>query len=283
MSDIQYNPPTKVPPSGDRGRTSPFGGQGAIPNLFTLLNLFFGCIAIVFALQTESVIIYVNDEFSGSSFNIPEKLAWAGIFILIAAAVDFLDGFVARLFNATSNMGKQLDSLADVVSFGVAPGIILYQLLRLSYAREENGLNVSIIWLLPAFIVSCAAAYRLAKFNLDESQSYNFKGMPTPAVGLLIASFPLILHFEAAKLGMGNILTNKWILYAVILILSYLMVSNVRLMAMKFRDYSLKKNLPKYILIAIAIITAIIFHWIAVPFIFISYIILSGIYKNNLE
>src|SRR5438045_2255073 len=138
-----------------------------IPNIFTLLNLFFGCIAIVFALQTESVIIYVNDEFSGSSFNIPEKLVYAGIFIMIAAVIDFLDGFVARFFNATSGIGKQLDSLADVVSFGVAPAAILYQLLRFSFAREENGLEISMIWLLPAFIVSCAGAYRLAKFNLD--------------------------------------------------------------------------------------------------------------------
>src|SRR5687767_1161221 len=134
-----------------------------IPNVFTLLNLFFGCIAIVFALQTEAVILYVNDEFSGSSFNIPEKIVWAGIFIMIAALVDFLDGFVARLFKATSELGKQLDSLADVVSFGVAPAAILYQLLRLSYAREEDGLEVSILLLLPAFILSCAAAYRLAK------------------------------------------------------------------------------------------------------------------------
>ncbi|HEV8079836.1 MAG TPA: CDP-alcohol phosphatidyltransferase family protein, partial [Chitinophagaceae bacterium] len=134
-----------------------------IPNIFTLLNLFFGCLAIVFALQTESVIIYVNDEFSGSSFNIPEKLAWAGIFIFIAAIIDFLDGFVARLLHATSLIGKQLDSLSDVVSFGVAPAVIIYQLLRLSFAKEENGLDVSIIWLMPAFILSCAAAYRLAK------------------------------------------------------------------------------------------------------------------------
>jgi CDP-diacylglycerol--serine O-phosphatidyltransferase len=145
-----------------------------IPNLFTLCNLFFGCIAIVFALQTETITIYVNDDFS-SNFNIPEKLAFASLFLFAAAIIDFLDGFVARLFNASSEMGKQLDSLADVVSFGVAPGIILYQLLRLSYAREENGLDVSLTLLYPAFIVSCAAAYRLAKFNLDDSQKYSFK------------------------------------------------------------------------------------------------------------
>ena len=97
-----------------------------IPNLFTLLNLFFGCIAIVFALQTENINIYISDELT-SSFNIPEKLSYAALLLFAAAAVDFLDGFVARLFKADSLMGKQLDSLADVVSFGVAPGVILYQ------------------------------------------------------------------------------------------------------------------------------------------------------------
>ncbi|MDQ6756529.1 MAG: CDP-alcohol phosphatidyltransferase family protein [Bacteroidota bacterium] len=251
-----------------------------IPNFFTLLNLFFGCIAIVFALQTESVFIYVNDEL-GSSFNIPEKLGWAGIFIMIAAIIDFLDGFVARLFNATSAIGKQLDSLADVVSFGVAPGVILYQLLRLSFGREEHGLDVSIIWLLPAFIVSCAAAYRLAKFNLDGTQSYNFKGMPVPAIGLLVASFPLILHFNSTTFGIGNLLVNKWFLYCMIVLLSYLMLSDIFFMGMKFKDYSIKNNLPKVILIAVAIISAIFLQWIAVPVIFLFYIILSLVYKNK--
>src|SRR5690242_13220440 len=136
-----------------------------IPNIFTLLNLFFGCMAIVFALQTNNVIIYVNDQYN-SSFNIPEKISWAAICIIIAAVIDFLDGFVARLLKATSELGKQLDSLSDVVSFGVAPSVILYQLLRFSFAREENGLDVSLWVLVPAFILACAAAYRLAKFNL---------------------------------------------------------------------------------------------------------------------
>jgi len=251
-----------------------------IPNLFTLLNLFFGCIAIVMALQTQSLIIYQGEDFS-SSFSLPENLTWAGIFIMIAAVVDFLDGFVARLFKATSAIGKQLDSLADVVSFGVAPGVILYQFLRFSYAREENGLDISIIWLLPAFILSCAAAYRLAKFNLDETQLYHFKGMPTPAVGLLIASFPLIMHFNSASLGIGNILVNKWFLYVLILLLSYLMLSNIPFMGMKFRDYTLKNNIPKVILVVAGILSAIFLQWIAVPVIFIIYILLSLYLKTR--
>ncbi len=244
-----------------------------LPNIFTLLNLFFGCMAIVFALQTNSVVIYLNDEFN-SSFNIPEKLTWAAICIFIAAIIDFLDGFVARLLHATSSMGKQLDSLSDIVSFGVAPGVILYQLLRFSFAREENGLDVSIIWLAPAFLLSCAAAYRLAKFNLDDSQALSFKGVPVPAVGLLIASFPLILHFSNIA-SINNLLINKWFLYALIITISYLMVCNLRIMSLKFSDFTFKNNRPKIILLAIVIIAAIFLHWVAVPVIFIFYVLLS--------
>ena len=244
-----------------------------IPNIFTLLNLFFGCVAIVFALQTDSVIIYLNDEFN-SSFNIPEKLTWAAIFIIIAAFIDFLDGFVARLLKATSVLGKQLDSLSDIVSFGVAPGVIFYQLLRFSFAREENGLNVSMGWLLPAFILSCAAAYRLAKFNLDESQSTTFKGVPVPAVGLLIASFPLILHFNTIT-AVNSLLINKWFLYTIVALLSYLMISNMRMMSLKFPDFTIKSNIPKIILLVIAIVAGIFLQWIAVPIVFIFYVILS--------
>ncbi|MDO9374883.1 MAG: CDP-alcohol phosphatidyltransferase family protein [Ferruginibacter sp.] len=251
-----------------------------IPNIFTLLNLFFGCIAIVFALQTESIIIYTNDEFT-SSFNIPEKLAYASLFLYVAALVDFLDGFVARFFNVCSEMGKQLDSLADVVSFGVAPGVLLFQLLRMSLIREENGLDASIGWLLPAFVLSCAAAYRLAKFNLDTTQHYGFKGVPTPAVGLLIASFPLILHYSSNLLNINGWLINKWVLYVVIIVLSWLMVSNLSIMAFKFKDYTVKNNVPKIILIVIALLSIVFLKWLAVPVIFIAYIILSLLLKNK--
>ena len=265
----------------------PLGVRGIIPNIFTLLNLFFGCIAIVFALQTNSIIIYMSDQFN-TSFDIPEKISWAAICIMIAALIDFLDGFVARLLKATSDMGKQLDSLSDVVSFGVAPAVILYQLLRFSFAREVNGLAVSIIWLVPAFILACAAAYRLAKFNLDTTQQFSFKGLPVPAVGLLIASFPLILHFNFIN-SVNAIIINKWFLYAVIVVLSYLMVSNHRMMSLKFADFTFKNNLPKIILLVIAIIAALFLQWIAVPVVFIVYILLSLTSpkaigpKNNVE
>ena len=244
-----------------------------IPNLFTLINLFFGCLAIVFALQTNNVIIYVNEQFN-SSFNIPEKITWASICIMIAAVIDFLDGFVARLLKATSEMGKQLDSLSDVVSFGVAPSVIVYQLLKFSFAREENGLNVSILWLMPALLLACAAAYRLAKFNLDTTQQYYFKGVPVPAVGLLIASFPLILHFNETS-SVTTLLMNKWFLYMLVIILSYLMVSNHRMMSLKFSDFTINSNMPKIILLVIAIIAVLFLQWAAVPVVFIFYILLS--------
>jgi CDP-diacylglycerol--serine O-phosphatidyltransferase len=251
-----------------------------IPNIFTLLNLFFGCVAIVFALQTQNINIYMSDEFS-SSFNIPESISTAALFLFAAAVVDFLDGFVARLFKASSEMGKQLDSLADVVSFGVAPGVILYQLLRMSYMREEDGLDRSILLFMPAFIYSCAAAYRLAKFNLDDSQAYGFKGLPTPAAGLLIASFPLILHFGNGLININDLLINKWVLYGLIVFLSWIMVSNIPLMALKFKDFKPKNNLPVLMLAGIGLVAVIALHWLAVPIIFIAYIILSLALKNK--
>ncbi len=121
-----------------------------IPNLFTLLNLVFGCIAIVFTLQNGIGI--ANDDSTGAQWVImPEAMWMASLFIALAGVVDFLDGFVARLFKATSEMGKQLDSLADVVSFGVAPSLIIYQFLRISYAQKENGLGWH--WYQPLFLL----------------------------------------------------------------------------------------------------------------------------------
>ena len=251
-----------------------------LPNLFTLLNLIFGCIAIVFALQTEHINIFTNDEFT-SSFNVPEKLSYAALFLYASALVDFLDGFVARFFKSSSEMGKQLDSLADVVSFGVAPGVIFYQLLRMSFIREETGLDTSIAWLLPAFLFAAAAAYRLAKFNLDTSQSYGFKGVPTPAAGLLVASLPLILHYGTGYINISEWLINKWVLYILIIVLSWLMVSRLPMIALKFNHFSIKNDMPKIILLAIGLVAAIFLKWLAVPIIFIAYIILSLAFKNK--
>lgn len=243
-----------------------------IPNLFTLLNLVFGCVAIVYSLQ-NGFMAFTDDQ-GTQLLNIPEKIWMASLFIGLAGLVDFLDGFIARLFKATSEMGKQLDSLADVVSFGVAPAVILYQFLRLSYAQEEDGMDVSMFWLALAFLIPAAAAYRLAKFNLDTEQQYSFKGVPTPAVGLLIASLPLI-YWNVNEAWVLKLLLNKWFLYGLILVLSYLMVSNLSMMSLKFKDFSVKNNLSKYILLVIAIISIVGLKWLSVPVIFIAYVLVS--------
>lgn len=250
-----------------------------IPNLFTLLNLVFGCLAIVFTLQ-NGIMITVNAEGTELLY-IPEKIWMASLFIGIAAVVDFLDGFVARLFNASSEMGKQLDSLADVVSFGVAPGMIIYQFLRLSFAQEEGGLDTSVFWLLPAFILPCAAAWRLARFNLDTSQTYHFKGMPVPAAGIFFAALPLI-YWNVNEAWIQNLLLNKWFLYGLVFLFSWLMVSTLPLMALKFKDYSLKNNLPKYLLVVIALISFLLLKWLAVPVIIVGYVLLSLLFKNKI-
>lgn len=249
-----------------------------IPNIFTLLNLVFGCLAIVAILQNGIIIQYSAE--GAQYIDIPEKIWLASLYIAIAAVIDFLDGFVARLFNAHSEMGKQLDSLADLVSFGVAPSLIIYQFLRMSYAREEQGIEVSAVLLAPALLVAVAGAYRLARFNLDSSQQFGFKGVPIPAAGLLIASLPLI-YWHSYNETIISILLNKWFLYGLILAVSWLMVSKLPLMALKFKDFSVKNNLPKIILLLFSIIMIVLFQWLAVPAIFIGYIILSLIFKNK--
>lgn len=257
-----------------------------IPNLFTLLNLLFGCIAIVFILQTGQSIVILNEGLGTYEPFFPEKMAWGALFIFFAAAIDFFDGFVARLLKASTDKGKQLDSLSDVVSFGVAPGMILYQLLRLGYARGEGGLDVSIAYLLPAFIFTCAVAYRLAKFNVSTNQSDSFKGVPSPAAGLVVASFPLIIWFAdtdaeswQASLQIPQALINIWLLYAAVILLSYLMVSNRNFIAFKFKDYSWGNNTIKYSLLILSVILLVVLRWLAIPVIFVLYLVFSAFSK----
>lgn len=247
-----------------------------IPNIFTLLNLLCGCIAIVYIVQPGLVTDTTGD---GSQYIItPEQATIGSLFIGIAAVVDFLDGFVARLFKATSELGKQLDSLADVVSFGVAPGMIIYEFLKMSYAQQEGGLDTNMVFIIPAFIIPCAGAYRLARFNIDTTQSNGFKGVPIPAAGLLIASFPLIF-WSANNATITQVLVNKWFLYGVVLVVSYLMVSTLPMMALKFKNFGVKDNWPKFLLVGIAVLAAIFLQWLAVPVVFIIYVLLSLLLK----
>ncbi len=245
-----------------------------IPNIFTLANLFFGCLAIVYGLQLEVAFMY-DSAGERITHSLQSSLWMSSMFIGIAAVIDFLDGFVARLLKVPSEMGKQLDSLSDVVSFGVAPGVIMYQILRMVAASESETLETSIAWAYPAFLVPCFAAWRLAKFNIDTRQQYGFRGVPTPAVGLLIASFPLILYYDYFDGSVNSMLLNRWVLYAIIAIVSFLMVSDIPIMSLKFRDYTLRSNLMKLVLVVVAIVAALVLKWMAVPAIFVLYIILS--------
>lgn len=244
-----------------------------IPNFFTLLNLLFGCMAIVLIMQTGETIVQL-DATGASQVFLPEKIWWGALLIYAAALVDFLDGFLARLFKASSEMGKQLDSLSDIVSFGVAPALILYQLLRLGYAQEEYGLDVSLLALLPAFLYTCAVAWRLAKFNISIDQSDTFTGVPSPAAGLLIASFPLIMRYPT--FNVQGYFINTWLLYAVIALVSYLLLSGRSFMALKFKDYGLRNNRLKYGLLVTALLLLLLLQWLAVPIIFVLYLLVSA-------
>lgn len=237
----------------------------------------FGCIAIVLILQTGETIVYL-EGMGTTQVMLPEKIWWGALFIFGAAIIDFLDGFLARLMNASSEMGKQLDSLSDVVSFGVAPCMILYQLLRISFAQEENGLDTSVAWLLPAFLFSCAVAWRLAKFNISTNQTHSFIGVPSPAAALVVASLPLCLAYQRFDIEIWII--NKWILFALIIALSYLMLTNRRFIAFKFRGMGVKENWEKYTLIAAGIVCIILLGWLAVPVIFVLYLVLSAFIKE---
>jgi len=252
-----------------------------IPNLFTLLNLICGCLAIIFTLQ-NGIITTVSPNTGIELIDIPEKIWLASLFIGIAALVDFLDGFVARLFKAGSEMGKQLDSLADLVSFGVAPGLILYQFLRLAIAQDAGGLDTSFAGLLPALLIPAAAAWRLARFNLDNSQSVVFKGLPVPAVGMFVAALPVI-YYHVNEDWVLDVMLNKWILYGIILFLSFMMISSIPMLSLKFSDFTIKNNLPKFILAGISVAVLVLFPWLSVPLIIIAYILLSLVFRKKLK
>lgn len=249
-----------------------------IPNFFTLLNLVFGCLAIVATLQNG--LVFTPDIDGKQWIDIPPQIWMASLFIGLAAVVDFLDGFLARALKADSSMGKQLDSLADVVSFGVAPAMILYQFLRLSFAQQEDGLNISAWLLSPVFILPAAAAWRLARFNLDTSVSYGFKGMPVPAAGIFVASYPLI-YWNVDQSWVDPLMKNAWFIYSTALGLSVLMVSQLPLMALKFRDYSFAHNKEKYILVILALVLVFLLKWLAIPAIIVAYVLLSLLFQKK--
>jgi len=257
-----------------------------LPNLLTLLNLFLGCMAVIFAMQSGIMPMFdemgspLTNSANVQFINLPENITAASFLIIGAAVIDFFDGFVARWLKAESELGKQLDSLADVVSFGVAPSLIMYQFLRLSYAQQENGLDVSVIWLLPAFLFTCAAAYRLARFNIDPEQQLVFRGLPVPAAGLTIASIPLIYWFTD-KAWLINLVLNKWVLYLVLLGLSGLMISRITLLSLKIKPAGVKKSLPQLLIVLVAVISAVLLQWAFIPVTVAIYIVVSLLLKKK--
>jgi CDP-diacylglycerol--serine O-phosphatidyltransferase len=250
-----------------------------IPNLFTLGNLLCGCVAIQYA--------YLQD------------FRMAAFFVLGGAILDFFDGFVARLLKVQSELGKQLDSLADVVTFGVAPGMILFNyfvfLMELDQFNAWNPAEFSTNQTVP-FILACLSftipvfsAIRLAIFNLDKGQSHSFRGLPTPANGLFFVFFcsAAFIHNEQRGYGSENwidpelpesiigLLFNGWILSILILLFSFLMVSRIPLFALKFKSFGFKGNEIRYVFLTLAAVVLIIFQFRAIPVIVVLYILLS--------
>ena len=233
----------------------------SIPNIFTLLNLLSGTIAVIFAVQGQLVIA--------------AYLVFLGIFF------DFFDGFFARLLNVQGELGKQLDSLADVVTSGVVPGIVLFQLLKSKNAIEIFNTEI-VSWqtneveFLPfiGLAVTLAAAYRLAKFNIDERQTSSFIGLPTPAAALVVLSLPLILEYSAFETA-SIIIQNKWFLILLTAILCYLMNAEIPLFSLKFKNYTWKDNKVKFIFIILTAILLVIFQFIAIPMIILLYVFIS--------
>jgi CDP-diacylglycerol--serine O-phosphatidyltransferase len=254
-----------------------------IANFITLLNLIFGCIAIVFTLQ--GVWQWVEDPNQIAGYRVElqtEQLYLASLFIALAAVVDFFDGFIARLLGAEVEMGKQLDSLADVVSFGVAPSMIIFQFLRLSLAKEDDGLSSSFFWLVPAFFLAAAAAWRLARFNIDQSTpAFYFRGTPVPSVGITVAALPLI-WWQANAQWEIDLLTNKWALYGLVAALSWLMVSDMPVMSNKPATKSLAGFMPHLCVAMTAILTALFLGWWAVPVTFAAFVIFSIVFKKSI-
>ena len=247
-----------------------------IPNLLTLLNLLSGTIAVYFAVKEELVI--------------------AAGFVFLGIIFDFFDGFAARILKVQGELGKQLDSLADVVTSGVVPGIVLFQLISKSVENKcwENAVNSVLktdneLYFTSTFFISLigllftmGAAYRLAKFNIDVRQTSSFIGLPTPAAALVVLSLPLILNYSGNEFASG-IIQNVWFLIGLAVLLCYLMNAEIPLFSLKFKDYSWKKNKIKYLFIILTAILSTLFQFIAIPIVILLYVLLSTVENRQLK
>ena len=245
-----------------------------IPNLFTLLNLFSGMLGVLMASS--------------------DRLVAAAGFVLLGIFFDFFDGFFARKLNVHGDLGKQLDSLADVVTSGVVPGIIMFQLLlhtvRDSYFKElscEEGswstFDETFYYFIPftGLLITLAAAYRLANFNIDVRQSDSFIGLPTPAFAIFVISLPLILAYDESSWVAGWI-QNTYVLIGITLAGCYLMNANLPLFSLKFKSYGWRGNEFPYVFLALSALMLLLFNLVGVPLIIVLYILMS-IIQNFLD
>jgi len=220
-----------------------------IPNLLTISNLICGCIALYFTFHNNLVL--------------------AAYIIGLAAVFDFMDGAVARLLNMSSPMGKELDSLADMVSFGVVPGSVVFHLLEASTLSAYSFVALTI----PAF-----SAYRLAKFNVDERQNENFIGLPTPANCLIFVSLPLITSFHGESM-IASVIEIPEVLIALTLLLSLALVSELTLFSLKFKNLKFADNKLRFFFIGMAVLLLALLQFSAIPLIVLLYLILSIVFK----
>ncbi len=218
-----------------------------LPNAITCLNLFSGCLALcaVFA----------------------DNLVLAAYFVALSAVFDFFDGLVARALHVSSPIGKDLDSLADVVSFGVVPGAMLFALLGRAGADLPDWLPYA------GFILTVFSALRLAKFNNDTRQSDSFIGLPTPACTLVVASLPLILADD--RLSLSSFILNPWVLLGLTVVLSGLLVAELPLFALKFKSLRWQDNKLRIVFLLLSIILLLLLGPVAVPPIILLYVLLS--------
>ena len=234
-----------------------------IPNCITLLNLFCGCIAVVYAVMNQ--------------------LQLAAIFVFFGILFDFLDGFAARILKVTSEIGVQLDSLADMVTSGVVPGIVMFQLLRMA---ETGGWNLDLfgmhseVTLVPllGFVITLDSAYRLANFNVDENQVSSFRGLPTPANTLLILSIPQILMYQNKEV-LNDFILKPWFLMALTLVSAYLLNANIPLFALKFKGTGFQENGVKYLFLIGSMVLLLALKFLAIPMIILLYILTSLVFK----
>lgn len=240
-----------------------------IPNFITSLNILSGGVAILFAVSGNLIL--------------------ASVFVFIGIFFDFFDGLAARLLNAQSEVGLQLDSLADVITSGVVPGIIMFQLMNLAFVGNMQTLtdvfsgqswNVGINNYLPliGLLLIVASAYRLAKFNVDTRQTSGFIGLPTPANTLLILSLPLILEYQYSEIA-ETIILNEWVLIGITLVSCILLNAEIPLFALKFKTWDFKSNAVRYVFLVLCVVLLISLKFLAIPLIILLYIVLSLLWK----